>query len=71
MGDTYAGAGGVSGLPAPACPQARPAPQHGSHLPVDVLLDEAGALSDVKTLQQSCGRGRGRVTSPIPGALTS
>lgn len=37
-----------------------------SHLPVNVLFDEAGALTDIKALQQCCGRGTSSIT---PGLL--
>lgn len=77
MGDTCVGAGGEPPA-APTSPQragvagaARPSGSAPSHLPVNVLLYEAGALADVEALQQSYGGGRGSVTSPTPRALTS
>lgn len=50
---------------------AHPSGSARSHLPVNVLLYEAGALTDVEALQQSYGGGRDCVTSPTPRALTS
>lgn len=68
-------AGGERLLPAPRCPCSRkerpgqPVPHPArSHLPVNVLLYEAGAFTDVEALQESCSRARGSITIPMPTA---
>lgn len=72
MGDTCVGAGGE--LPAAptsmqrdgAARAARPSGSVRSHLPVNVLLYEAGALTDVEALQQSYGREEAASLHPPP-----
>lgn len=58
------GAGGAARAGGAAGQVGQPSPW--AHLPVNVLFNETGALTDVKALQQSCGRGTGSIT---PGLL--